>query len=40
MNLISMDRRTVGKPVACWDLVQRFLAADFSQDEPKPAPTR
>ena len=34
MNLISMDNRTVGKSVACWDLVQKFLAAKFSQDEP------
>ena len=32
MNVICMGGRTVGPSVA-WDLVQMFLAAEFSQDE-------
>jgi ribose 5-phosphate isomerase B len=32
MNIICMGGRTVG-PAVAWDLVQTFLAADFSQDE-------
>ncbi len=31
MNILSMGGRTVGPEVA-WDLVQTFLAAEFSQD--------
>ncbi len=31
MNILSMGWRTVGPEVA-WDLVQAFLAAEFSQD--------
>ncbi len=31
MNILSMGGRTVGPEVA-WDLVQAFLAAEFSQD--------
>lgn len=30
MNVICMGGRTVG-PVVAWDLVQTFLAAEFSQ---------
>lgn len=32
MNIICMGGRTVG-PAVAWDLVQIFLAAEFSQDE-------
>ena len=32
MNIICMGGRTVG-PAVAWDLVQTFLAAEFSQDE-------
>src|SRR6266542_1401506 len=32
MNVICMGGRTVG-PAVAWDLVQTFLAAEFSQDE-------
>ena len=32
MNILSMGGRTVGPEVA-WDLVQAFLAAEFSKDE-------
>jgi ribose 5-phosphate isomerase B len=32
MNILCMGGRTVG-PAVAWDLVQTFLAAEFSQDE-------
>jgi ribose 5-phosphate isomerase B len=32
MNIICMGGRTVG-PAVAWDLVQTFLAAEFSQTE-------
>jgi ribose 5-phosphate isomerase B len=32
MNIICIGGRTVG-PAVAWDLVQTFLAAEFSQDE-------
>ena len=32
MNIICMGGRTVG-PAVAWDLVQTFLAAEYSQDE-------
>lgn len=32
MNIICMGARTIG-PLLAWDLVQTFLAADFSQAE-------
>ena len=32
MNILCMGGRTVG-PAAAWDLVQTFLAAEFSQAE-------
>jgi ribose 5-phosphate isomerase B len=32
MNIICMGGRTLG-PSAAWDLVQTFLAAEFSQAE-------
>jgi ribose 5-phosphate isomerase B len=32
LNIICMGGRTVG-PAVAWDLVQTFLAAEFSQDE-------
>ena len=37
MNIICMGGRTVGPSVA-WDLVETFLAAEFSQADATPAP--
>ena len=37
MNILCMGGRTVG-PAVAWDLVQTFLAAEFSQAAATPAP--